>query len=61
MVERQERQLKERDQRIEDQQQEHAKERNAWALKLDEVNNSMQKLLPAPEDMKPRKKLFGIF
>jgi len=61
MVERQERQLKERDQRIEDQQQEHAKERNAWALKLDEVNNSMQKLLPAPEDMKPRKKLFGWF
>lgn len=61
MVERQENQLKDRDQRIADQDKEHAKERNAWALKIDEVNSSMQKLLPAPAAMVPRKKIFGIF
>ena len=57
MLEKKEAQLNEKQRRLDEQMELHADERKSWNEQL----NAVQKLLPSPEDMKPRKKLFGIF
>jgi len=57
MLEKKENQLAEKQRRLDEQMEQHADERKTWSQQLDAV----QKLLPAPEDIKPRKKLFGLF
>ena len=57
MLQQKEDQLAEKQRRMDEQMERHADERKTWSQQLDAV----QKLLPAPEDFKPRKKLFGLF
>lgn len=57
MLEKKESQLADKQRRLDDEIERHADERKTWSQQLDAV----QKLLPAPEDIKPRKKLFGWF
>jgi len=57
MLEKKETQLAEKQRRLDDQMEQHADERKTWSEQL----NAVQRLLPAPEDVKPRRKLFGLF
>lgn len=57
MLEKKESQLADKQRRLDDEIERHADERKTWSEQLDTV----QKLLPSPEDIKPRKKLFGWF
>lgn len=57
MLEKKESQIADKQRRLDEEIERHADERKTWSQQLDAV----QKLLPAPEDVKPRKKLFGWF
>jgi len=57
MLEKKESQLADKQRRLDEQMEQHADERKTWTEQL----NAVQKLLPAPEDVKPRRKLFGLF
>jgi len=57
MLEKKEKQLSEQQRRLDEQGEKHAEERKTWSQQLDAV----QKLLPAPDAVMPRKKFLGIF
>jgi len=57
LVEKREKQAEDAQRKLTEQVERHAEERQTWSQQLEAV----QKLLPSPDAVAPRKKLFGLF